>query len=96
MCMACGHPQAPGHWTEAGAQTPGARLRARLRVAEMLGRLLRPFGLTVHDTHPVPGWRLADRTGRVVLVETLDQLWAEAARLTGRPVDPLDPVFLDG
>ena len=27
MCSACGFPAAPGHWTDAGAQTPGDRLR---------------------------------------------------------------------
>jgi hypothetical protein len=96
MCMACGHPQAPGHWTEAGAATPGERLRARMQAAAALNRLLRPFGLTVHDTHPVPGYRLATQSGAVELVPDLDALWIAAARRVGRPIDPLDPRFLDG
>ena len=90
MCMACGHPQAPGHWTEAGAQSPGARLRARAEAAAVLARLLRPLGLSVDDTHPVPGYRLADATGRVALPQDLTQLWVEVQRLLGRPFDPLD------
>ena len=31
MCSACGFPAAPGHWTEAGANTAPDRLRARFR-----------------------------------------------------------------
>ena len=40
MCSACGFPAAPGHWTDAGAQTPGDRLRLR-------GEILRPDGSQV-------------------------------------------------
>jgi hypothetical protein len=96
MCTGCGFPAAPGHWTEAGSPTAGDRLRDRARRAAALDRLLRPFGLTVHDTHPVPGYRLATLSGAVTLVGTLEDLWVEAERIAGRAVDPLDPVFLDG
>lgn len=96
MCMACGHPQAPGHWTEAAAQGPGPRLRARMQAAQALNRLLAPYGLTVDDTHPVPGYRLATRSGAVELVPDLTALWDAAQRLIGRPIDPLSPEFLNG
>jgi hypothetical protein len=67
-----------------------------MQAAAALNRLLRPYGLTVHDTHPVPGYRLATQTGAVELADGLDALWAAAERLTGRPVDPLSPEFLNG
>ena len=59
MCNACGFPAAPGHWTEAGAATPHDRLRARFARARLLGDLLRPYGLTVHDGGQVPGIQLS-------------------------------------
>lgn len=95
MCNACGNPAAPGHWTEAGAATPMDRLRARFRRAEILRRVLRPHGLTAHDDGAVPGIQLGTLAGATVIVANLDQVWAEAERLLGRPVDPLDPRYLD-
>ena len=34
---------------------------------------------------------LRDRKGRAAVVENLGVLWTEAAKLAGRPLDPLDP-----
>ena len=33
-------------------------------------------------------------TGRSALVENVGELWPEAERLAGRPLDPLDPGLL--
>lgn len=90
MCNACGHPAAPGHWTDAGAATPGERLRLRFRRAELLRRVLRPYGLTAHDDGAVPGIQLATLTGAGAIVADLERLWIDAERLAGRPIDPLD------
>ena len=90
MCNACGHPAAPGHWTDAGAATPGERLRLRFRRAEILRRVLRPYGLTAHDDGAVPGIQLATLTGAGAIVPDLERLWIEAERLSGRPIDLLD------
>jgi len=95
MCNACGFPAAPGHWTEAGAATPHDRLRARFRRAQLLRDLLRPYGLTVHDGGQVPGIQLSTLSGIHAILPDLQALWAEAERLTGAPIDPLDPRFLD-
>ena len=46
MCSACGFPAAPGHWTEAGANTAPDRLRARFRRAQVLQKVLPAYGLT--------------------------------------------------
>ncbi len=95
MCSGCGYPAAPGHWTEAGAATPGDRLRLRFRRATLLRGILSDYGLSVHDDGQVPGMQLATQSGATVMVSGLDTLWAEAERLAGRPVDPLDPRYLE-
>lgn len=94
MCNACGNPAAPGHWTEAGAATPGDRLRARFLRAAVLNRILRPYGLSAHDDGVVPGIQIGTLSGARSIVHNLSDLWAEAERLTGRPIDPLDPRYL--
>ncbi len=96
MCNACGNPAAPGHWTEAGAATPGDRLRARFHRARVLDEILRPYGLMAHDGGVVPGIQLGNRAGASMIVENLTELWAEAERLNGAPIDPLDARYLDG
>ncbi|MDR5651534.1 hypothetical protein [Ruixingdingia sedimenti] len=94
MCNACGNPAAPGHWTEAGAATPGDRLRARFHRAALLNRVLKPYGLMAHDDGVVPGIQIGTLSGARVIVDHLDHVWAECDRLLGHPVDPLDPRFL--
>ena len=75
------------HWAEQG----GRRGRA-LRVG-LVNRILDHFGLHLDD------WSgrvyvLRDRKGQSVVVANLGTLWAEAERLAGRPLDPLDPELL--
>lgn len=94
MCNACGNPAVPGHWTEAGTDTPGDRLRARFHRAGLLDKLLRPYGLTAHDGGLVPGIQMGTLSGSQTIVPDLGALWVEAERLLGHPIDPLDPVFL--
>ncbi len=96
MCNACGNPAVPGHWTEAGAATPSDRLRARFHRAGLLDKVLRPYGLTAYDGGVVPGIQLSTLSGNQSIVPDLSAVWAEAERLLGRPIDPLDPVFLNG
>lgn len=95
MCNACGNPAVPGHWTDAGATTPGDRLRARFHRAGVLNAILRPYGLSAHDGGVVPGIQLSTLSGAHVIVPDLNAVWAEAARQIGRPIDPLDPRYLD-
>ena len=95
MCNACGNPAAPGHWTEAGAATPGDRLRARFHRAALLNAVLKPYGLSAHDGGVVPGIQVGTLAGAQTIVHNLEDLWAEAERLAGRPIDPLDPRYLD-
>jgi hypothetical protein len=84
MCVLCGVLLSE-HWAE---QEGGRRARA-FRV-ELVNRVLDHFGLRLDD------WSgrvyvLRDRKGRAVVVADLGALWPEAARLAGRPLDPLEP-----
>ena len=94
MCSSCGFPAAPGHWTEAGAATSHDRLRARFRRAQVLGSILPAYGLTAHDGGQVPGIQIATLTGAQIIAPDLAAVWAEAERLSGGPVDPIDPRFI--
>lgn len=89
MCSACGFPARPGHWTDAGLVTAQDRLRARLARVAVLRRVLAPYGLSAHDDGVTDGIQLSTLTGRTEMVATLEDLWIAAARLAGRPVDPL-------
>ena len=89
MCNACGYPARPGHWTDAGLDTPGDRIRARFRRAQVLARVLRPLGLTAHDDGVTEGLILSTLSGASVIVTDPGQLWAVVARLAGRAYDPL-------
>lgn len=94
MCNACGNPAVPGHWTDAGADTPADRLRARFHRARLLNAVLRPYGLAAHDGGVVPGIQLSTLSGSHAILPDLEQVWAEAERLTGAAIDPLDARFL--
>ena len=94
MCSSCGYPSAPGHWTEAGAPTPGDRMRARLRRAQAASVLLRPFGLSARDDGAVPGVQLSTAFGATEIVPDFDSVWQVAAHMAGQPVDPLSDRFL--
>ncbi|MBS3650462.1 hypothetical protein KEU06_17750 [Pseudaminobacter sp. 19-2017] len=94
MCANCGYPAAPGHWTETGAASPGDRLRARYRRAQVLRSVLPAYGLTAHDDGQMPGIQIGNHFGSQTIVRDLDEVWCEAERMLGRPIDPLDPRFL--
>jgi hypothetical protein len=84
MCALCGV-LLEEHW----AELDGGRRGRALRVG-LVNRVLEHFGLHLDD------WSgriyvVRDRKGRTAVVENLGTLWAEAARLAGRPLDPLDP-----
>ncbi|MEQ6249510.1 hypothetical protein ABMC89_11525 [Sulfitobacter sp. HNIBRBA3233] len=94
MCNACGFPMKPGHWTDAGTDTPGDRLRVQMRRAQVLDRILTPYGLRARPPGNMRGFSLSSLSGKTTLVPDLEALWEEAARATGAPLDPLDPRFI--
>ena len=101
MCSLCGILGGRGHWTEsasspevfagrAEAHTAGRERQQRTR---LLNVVLRHYGLSVSD------WTagksvLRSATGRTELVDNVGELWPAAERLTGHPLDPLDPALL--
>jgi hypothetical protein len=71
----------------------GERLRSRFRRAQVLKRVLTPYGLEAHDDGQVPGIQLATRTGDHVLLGNLEELWIAAEKMCGKTIDPLAPCF---
>jgi hypothetical protein len=94
MCSACGYPAAPGHWTDAGASTAHDRLRGRMRRAQVLQTVLPLYGLKAHDGGEVPGIQISTFSGNQTIVRDLGEVWALAEKISGGPVDPLDPRFI--
>jgi hypothetical protein len=87
VCPLCGA-LATEHWADRGGGRRGRVLRTG-----MLARILRGFGLTLSDWGGI-AYVLSDRKGRAEVVHDLSALWAEAERMTGRPLDPLDPAVV--
>jgi hypothetical protein len=84
VCALCGV-LLDDHW----AEQEGGRRGRTFRVG-LVNRVLGHYGLTLDD------WAgrvyvLRDRKGRSAIVDNLGVLWAQAAVLAGRPLDPLDP-----
>jgi hypothetical protein len=72
------------HWAEAGTGR-----RTQLLRLGLLNRVLGQFGLRL-DGWSGRDYVLRDRVGSTAVVSDLGSLWAEAERLVGRPLDPLD------
>ena len=85
MCPLCGA-LLHEHWSGAGRRGRNARAR-------MLRQVLRGFGVTLSDWGGT-AYVLHDGKGRAEVVHDLSTLWAEAERLAGRPLDPLDPALV--
>jgi hypothetical protein len=86
MCGLCGLFGVAGHWTD-GLAGPGGAAARRHR-ATVANRILRPFGLSLHDW--ATRFTLRTRTGKVAVIDHLGAVWPEAERLSGAPCDPLD------
>jgi len=101
MCALCGVLGGDGHWTDPVKRegiyvrtvTPDARRRERLlRIAEA-NASLKLFGLSLEDWHG-SSYILRNQTGKSEIVVTLAGLWPAAEALSGRLIDPLDPLVL--
>lgn len=96
MCVLCYELVPEDHWADggpAGESSPAAR-PARHRRTRLIAEVLRPYGLTVSDTGTGPYRVVADRKGRAEVAAGLPALWQAADRLSGRPIDVLDPALL--
>ena len=106
MCVLCWQFLNETHWTEqsfangqdnavatAGSDQAQARRRDWHRRTQVLNDVLGSYGLSL-DNWQSRHYILSDRKGNTVLVENLGALWPAAQQLLGRPLDPLDPFFL--
>jgi len=102
VCVLCGQLVTDLHWTEtrfdadavgsAAGETP--RRRQRFARARLLDRVLRHYGLGVHDDWSATSYVVASRKGASELVQHLGQVWPVAERLAGRRLDPLEEGLL--
>jgi hypothetical protein len=99
MCGLCGIVGNAPHWTDRlpapGLDEPDTPRRRRERQERVRGlnRVLGPFGLIVSDWQ-AHAFVIATPTGRQEIVDNTAHLWQAAARLRGRPCDPLDPMII--
>jgi hypothetical protein len=84
MCVLCGV-LLNEHWAEQEGGRRGRVFRVRL-----LNQVLAFYGLRLDDWGGRI-WVLNDGKGRSAVVADLGSLWAKAAELAGRKLDPLDP-----
>lgn len=102
MCVLCGESVLQVHWTDrknddrttgATGRQGGSGIRERMHRIKLANRILGFYGLILEDWN---GSRfiLRDKKGRSELVQDLGSLWKKAAKLAVRPLDPLDPSFL--
>lgn len=106
MCILCGEFVSQPYWAERRvedeARSKGieesdyhrSRRRDRTRRVSIVNRVLSFYGLKVEDWNGAK-YVLRDRKGRSELVQDLGSLWPAAAKLAGRPLDPLDPVLCE-
>lgn len=92
MCGLCGLLGEDVHWNDPLSNELPLR-RERLRRISAINRVLAPFRLKVEDFQGT-AYLLLGATGKQELASGLDQLWAVAQSMIGRPLDPLDPAVL--
>ena len=108
MCMLCSQIWLDDHWAETAEDAPnpggpvalethatrrGLRLRDRAERARLATLVLAARGLALRDWEG-SSYLLRDRKGAEVVVHDLPGAWAEAERMTGHAIDPLDPALL--
>ncbi|HEX4764870.1 MAG TPA: hypothetical protein VH414_01200 [Lichenihabitans sp.] len=102
MCEVCAIFGAGEHWSDFGrlrdeqfpfADIQHTRAQRKRRIA-LLNRLLSTLGLSCEEWDG-ESLVILDGRGRSNLAPTLSDVWSAAERLSGRAIDPLDPVFLE-
>jgi hypothetical protein len=110
MCVLCSQLWVEDHWSdsagaaanarhdivalEAHATRRGLRLRDRATRARLFNLVLADYGLSLQDWEG-SSYVLRDAKGRSAIVPNLAGVWAEAERLIGVSLDPLDPKLLE-
>ena len=102
MCGLCGILGDGTHWADgvagpgdqAASAVPWLRRQARRQRVALGNQVLRAYGLRLADWQGTR-FLLSNRTGASRVVTGLGDLWPAADRMSGRPLDPLDPGLLD-
>ena len=101
MCSLCGILGGKGHWTDSSS-TPEAfsgrsdthtARRERIDRTALVNKVLQHYRLTLKDWSGAQ-YVLRTGTGKTALVDNLSQMWAEAERMTGLEMDPLDEALM--
>lgn len=101
MCALCGMLGGAGHWTEshsapaafAGREHTPTASRERLDRSVLVNRVLGHYRLSVKPWSGA-SYVLRGGTGKTALVDNLSQMWAQAEKMAGQPLDPLDPALI--
>jgi hypothetical protein len=107
VCVLCSQLWVEDHWADAASTSGGGdvvalethatrrgnRLRDRAARARLFNLILARRGLSLQDWEG-SSYILRDATGRSAVVSNLAQVWAEVERMTGAPIDPLDPELI--
>lgn len=99
MCMACGQMFSAIHWSDQqktdsrGFADQRTLLLNRISKIRYTNQVLRYYGLTVSG-RTGGGYTVSDKKGRSLLCQDFGDLWVKAQKLSGRPVDPLDPKLI--
>jgi hypothetical protein len=102
MCVLCGQMFAEIHWSErlldpeTVSQGTGETIRRQARHARtrLLSKVLAHYGLDVSDDWSAMNYVVGNRKGTQQVVGSVGELWQATAKMTGRPLDPLDPALL--
>lgn len=101
MCGLCGMLGGAGHWTEShrAPEAFGSRGQTHTSQRERFDRIGLVNQVLGHYRLRLKNWSgtsylLQGGTGKQVLVENLSELWAQADRMTGKQLDPLDEELL--
>ena len=94
MCALCGAFGGEEHWSTRAEPESGQTRRAeRLARVRAANAVLAAFAMRLDDWQGAH-FVVAGPTGRREVVATLPQVWDAAARMLGRPIDPLDPALV--
>ena len=102
MCGLCGILGDGSHWADgvagpgetAASAVPWLRRQARRQRVSLGNQVLRHRGLSIADWQGA-SYLLRGRTGATAIVTGLGDLWPAVDRLSGAPLDPLDPALLE-
>jgi len=79
---------------DTGPDSAALRRRERQWRITLANALLAPLRLRLDDFQGT-AYTLSNATGRTEVLDNLADLWPLAERLSGRPIDPLDPAYLN-